>query len=147
MLLTVFCDGAARGNPGPAAWAFVVKDQNSETILQKAAFLGKATNNEAEYQAVIGALQFLSSKKSFLGDGAGGQKKLRLDLKLDSQLVVEQLSGRFKVKDQRMRDYFFKARTLENNFRSVSYHWIKRDENREADLLVNETLDERLKWS
>jgi len=147
MYLTVFCDGAARGNPGPAAWAFVVKDQNGKILLQKAAFLGRATNNEAEYQAVIGALEFLSSDQFFGGEGTGSKKEWKLDLRLDSQLVVEQLSGRFKVKDQRMRDYLFQARTLENNFYSVSYHWIKRDENKEADLLVNEALDGNLKWS
>jgi ribonuclease HI len=147
MLLVVYCDGAARGNPGPAAWAFIVKDQSKKTLFKKAKFLGRATNNEAEYQAVIGALEFLSSNQFSPKEGVRNKKDWKLDLRLDSQLVVEQLSGRFKVKDARMRDYFFKVRTLENNFFSVVYHWIKRNKNNEADFLVNSTIDEHLKWN
>jgi len=145
--LTVFCDGAARGNPGPAACAFVVKDQDGKVLLKKSSFLGKATNNEAEYQAVISALETLAFGDFFAVGKSVNRKEWKLNLKLDSQLVVGQLSGRFRVKDQRMRNFLFQVRSLENNFHSVFYNWIKREDNKEADLLVNEALDRNLKWN
>lgn len=147
MHLTIFCDGASRGNPGPSAYAFIVKGERGQTVFRKGVFLGKATNNEAEYQAVIGALRYLSQAQLFDKEADNNKKAWRLDFKLDSQLVAQQLSGRFKVKDQRMSNYLLQARALENNFLAVSYQWINREDNKEADWLVKQVLDENLRWN
>jgi len=147
MNLIVFCDGAARGNPGPAAGAFIVKDEKGRILHEHSFYLGKATNNEAEYQALIAALEFLASDQFTSGNKNLSKKNWRIICNLDSKLVVEQLGGRFKVKDDRMRDFVLRVRILENNFGSVFYNWIRREKNKEVDLLVNIELDKKLKWS
>ncbi len=129
-MINVFCDGGARGNPGPAAWGFVVFEGGS---LKKEAsgFIGIATNNVAEYTALIQALKWLSD----------GYKGKDLDINLDSQLVVMQLSGRYKVKNAQIRELVVKVRELEPNFGKISYRHIERSKNRQADRLVNVALD------
>jgi len=130
-MIEVFCDGGSRGNPGPAAYGFVVKE-NQKLIYQGRGYLGIATNNLAEYTAVVKALSWLA--ENFAGED--------LLLNLDSQLVVSQLSGLYKVKNPKLRELIFKIREFESNFGSVSYRHISRNQNKEADALVNQALDE-----
>lgn len=138
MHLNLYCDGAARGNPGPASYGFVVKDQAGQTRHRGKGFLGVKTNNEAEYQGVIEGLT------SILKFEEEEQKKTWLiDVRMDSQLVVEQLNGHFKTKEPRMRDLLMRVRELEADFEAVSYHWIPRHENKGADYLANQALDEQ----
>lgn len=137
--LQVFCDGGARGNPGPAASAYLVFNQAGELVHKEGKALGTATNNFAEYQAVLMAGEYL---ESFLTEESS------VDFFLDSQLVVQQINGVFKVKDARL-----KVLNLEINERlrklkevgkltAISFNYVPREKNSQADKLVNETLDQ-----
>lgn len=128
--MQVFTDGGSRGNPGPAAYGFVVKN-GQEIIKEGFDTIGVATNNVAEYTAVIEALKFLSN--SF--------KNQNLDFFIDSELVVSQLNGKFKIKNAAIRDLIVKVKELENIFKKITYTHIPREKNREADALVNLALD------
>lgn len=129
-MIKVFCDGGARGNPGPAAYGFVVKN-NDETVKSRGGYIGIATNNIAEYTAIVEALKYL--KENFAGQ--------RLYFFLDSLLAASQLSGVYKVKNANISQLVFTIRELENNFSGISYKHIPREQNKEADMLVNQALD------
>lgn len=129
-MINIFCDGGARGNPGPAAYGFVVK-KDEKVVHEEGGYIGIATNNFAEYTAVIAALKWLAKLY-------GGQN---LNFFLDSQLVVSQLSGLYKVKNARLRNLVFEVRTLENQFDQIKYNHIRREQNKQADVLVNKALD------
>lgn len=133
-MIEVFCDGASRGNPGHSAWAFVVK-QKGRIIHEGSGYLGIATNNQAEYTAIIQALKWL--KDNFV--------KEPITIYMDSLLAASQLSGIYKVKNAQIRDFILEIRILENNFKKISYHHIRREKNRQADRLANQILDEHLK--
>ncbi len=132
-MIKVFCDGGSRSNPGHAAFGFVVKD-NDKIIKRGQGYLGIATNNFAEYTAVIKALAWLKT----------GNSGKDLDFYLDSQLAVSQLNGLYKIKNANIRELVFKVRQLETNFKQVTYTHIPRAQNSEADTLVNLALDEHL---
>jgi len=132
--LKVFTDGGARGNPGPAAIGFVVKDSLGETIFKKGKYIGEATNNVAEYRAVIEALKWL---KSHLTSHIS-----HITFFLDSKLIVNQLNGFFKVKEIKMRNLIIKVRQLEREVGgNVAYQLIPRKKNYLADSLVNQAID------
>ncbi len=131
--LTIFTDGASRGNPGPASTGFVIKNSH-ETIFSGGSFLGVATNNTAEYSAIIEAFE-----KVVMLDSNCNQTTL--NFKLDSKLAVEQLSGRYKIKNTNLRDFFIKIKQLENMFARVTYQHIPRELNHEADTQANLVLD------
>ena len=138
-LVNVNTDGGARGNPGPAAYGFVVKKDDA-SIHAQGGYIGIATNNVAEYTAIVEALKYLKNKFS-------GQK---LNFFVDSQLVASQLSGFFKVKNATIREFVFKIRELESDFSSVTYTYIPRELNKEADQQVNIALDNQqltIKWN
>lgn len=132
-MITVFADGGSRGNPGPAAYGFVVKD-NFKTVHSAGGAIGIATNNVAEYTAIIKALSWLSSK----------YKNKDIGFFVDSQLVARQLSGLYKVKNANIRELVFKVRQLESEFGQISYSHVPREQNTEADRQVNIALDEQL---
>ena len=132
-MLQIFCDGGARGNPGPAAYGFVVK-AGGKIIKESGSYIGVTTNNTAEYTAIVEALKWLSA------DHSGSN----LVFYLDSQLAASQLNGIFKVKNAKIRELLFKIRELENQFRQVFYKHIPREQNKEADRLVNEVLDKQV---
>ena len=129
-MIQVFCDGGSRGNPGPAAYGFVVC-QNGLLIKEGAGYIGIATNNFAEYTALIKALTWLS--RSFA--------RRDLDFFLDSLLVVMQVSGKYKVKNAKIRELLAHVRQLETSFGQIRYHHIERSQNEHADKLVNLALD------
>lgn len=133
-MIEVFCDGGARGNPGPAAYGFVVK-QNGTIIHEESDFLGIGTNNFAEYTALIKALEYLTQK----------YHREEVNFFLDSLLVVNQMSGLYKIKSASIRELVIKVRELESNFKSVSYNHVPRSMNKEADKLVNFALDNQVK--
>ncbi len=140
--MKINCDGGARGNPGPAAAAFVVWDQAENLQFKRGKYLGKATNNEAEYWAVIEALSWLRENPAEILRQA--QDDVTVNFFLDSRLVVNQLNGIFKIKEPRLRELLLKVRELEQSVgvAKVSYTDVPREQNVEADLLVNETLDQ-----
>lgn len=132
--LNIYCDGGARGNPGPAASAFVAID-NNKVIHKQSKYLGEATNNVAEYGSVLLALTWLANNYKDRSD-------VKLVINLDSELVTKQMSGQYKVKNEKLKSMFIKGKSLESKLSSkVTYHWAPRDKNRLADFLVNKELD------
>lgn len=132
----VYTDGASRGNPGPSAAGFVLKDSAGILREKRGNYLGRQTNNSAEYQAVILALEKI--KELIINP-----KRAALVFNLDSQLVVKQLSGEFKVRNPFLANFVGKIKSLEASYGSVEYTHIPRETNTEADRLVNEILDNR----
>ncbi len=130
MKLIVYTDGGARGNPGPGAIGVIIKNSEGKVIKEVGKFIGRATNNEAEYKAIIEGLKECKDKKA-----------TSLECFLDSLLVVNQLNGDFKVKDKKIKIFWNEAKNLEKNFKEVSYHHIPREKNHLADKVVNEVLD------
>lgn len=130
--LAVFTDGGARGNPGPAGIGIVIKD-GEKIVRSHSKFIGNATNNEAEYQALILALQKV---KEF--------KPRSVRCFLDSELVVKQLNHEYKIKEEKMAALFIKVWNLTLDFEKVEFMHIGREKNKEADKLVNEALDAEL---
>jgi len=131
-MIEVFCDGGARGNPGPAAYGFVVKDKGA-IVKEGNGYIGVATNNVAEYTAIIEALNWLKSHKK-------GQD---LQFFLDSLLAASQLNGIYRVKNAKIRELLVKIRELENQFSKITYQHVPRDQNKEADKQVNLALDQK----
>jgi len=132
--LLIFCDGGARGNPGPGAAACVIKEPAGKTRFLCGKYLRETTNNQAEYQAAKLAWEILKAKYQ-------GVKRVKFFL--DSKLVVNQLNGLYKVKDPNLRELLFQIRQLESCFEEVYYQHIAREENAEADTLVNKTINLR----
>jgi len=136
--LIVFTDGGARGNPGPAAVGVVIKNSHGEKIIEFGQPIGRATNNVAEYQAVLVALLWLKENHQVLSGLTG------IEFFLDSTLVVNQLNGKYKIKDLKLKNLIIKIKELEKNFsQEVSYNFIPRTKNYQADFLVNQTLDKQ----
>lgn len=127
--LDLWSDGGARGNPGPAGIGFVIKDADGEQVYACGKYIGKTTNNVAEYMALIGAL-----KQSHVL----GAKKIRA--RLDSELVVKQLKGLYKVKNEGLRPLYLEAKKLLVGIQAEILH-VRREDNSEADALVNEAID------
>ncbi len=128
--LVAYTDGGARGNPGPAAIGAVVGGRRYGERI------GEATNNVAEYRAVIFALKKV---KQLLGTTKA--KGIEVEIRSDSELVVSQLSGTYKVKDPGLTSLFVEVWNLRQDFKVVSFTLIPREENRSADALVNQALD------
>jgi ribonuclease HI len=131
MGLTVYTDGGARGNPGPAGIGVVITD-DGRTIEEFGAYIGEATNNQAEYAALLAGL-----------DRARKHTEADLVCILDSELVVKQLKGEYKVKSEELKKLAHQVRGLEGHFKSVSYRHTRREGNTRADELVNQALDAR----
>lgn len=127
----VEADGGSRGNPGPAGYGAVVRDAaTGEVLAERAAGIGRATNNVAEYRGVIAGLAAAVE----LGAAA-------VDVRLDSKLIVEQMSGRWKVKHPDMKPLAAEVAALVRRFGSASFRWVPRERNTYADRLANEAMD------
>ncbi len=130
----IYCDGGARGNPGPAASAFVAI-QDGKVIHKESKYLGKTTNNVAEYGSVLFALSWLYKNYKETLD-------LKIVVNLDSELVTKQMSGLYKVKNTKLKEMYVKGKSIESKLSTkVLYKWTPRDKNRLADFLVNKELD------
>jgi len=130
--LIIYTDGGARGNPGPAAIGVYVVDSDGKEILRKSKQIGEATNNIAEYRAVIEALEWIRE------NAEGQSASWRIQFYLDSSLVVNQLNGIFKVKQSHLRDLLLQVRKLEQEIRcKIFYNFIPREKNKTTDFLVN----------
>lgn len=132
--LIIYTDGGARGNPGPAGAGVVIYDENENLISKHFKFLSEMTNNQAEYEAVVYAIS--EAKK------LGAQE---IDFYLDSELLVGQLSREFKIKNIELGKYFIKIWNAGQCFKKINYHYIPREQNKEADKLVNKAIDDFLK--
>jgi ribonuclease H / adenosylcobalamin/alpha-ribazole phosphatase len=126
----LFTDGGARGNPGPAAYGYVLEAPDGSVLAAHGEKIGIATNNVAEYSALI----------------AGLEKAIDLGLSVvevvsDSQLMVKQMTGEYKVKNEALQGLWQEASRLARKIPSVSYEWVRREHNELADRLLNEALD------
>lgn len=128
--LFIYIDGAARGNPGPAGIGVLLKDEDGTVIKEISRFLGEATNNIAEYNALIEALEEA---------GKSGYKDVQVCS--DSELVILQLKGEYKVKNSNLKKLFDKAISLSNNFDKIEIKHIPREENKDADRLANKAIN------
>ena len=125
-------DGGSRGNPGPAGYGSVITE-NGKIIAELYDFIGIATNNVAEYSGLIAGLTAINELDS----------TATVDVKMDSKLVVEQMSGRWKIKSPDMQKLALVAREI-LPYGNVTYTWIPREDNKHADALANEALDTHL---
>jgi ribonuclease HI len=128
--LTVNVDGGARGNPGPAAIGVVVRDADGQVLEELGETIGRATNNVAEYRALLRGIEL-----------AAAHGATELELVGDSELVVRQIEGRYKVKDATMRELHAEAKSELAGFASWSIRHVRREANADADRLVNAALD------
>lgn len=135
--LIIYTDGGSRGNPGPAAFGYVIKDAGGNLLKQHGETIGKATNNEAEYQAVVAAL-----KKAKQMRGKEKLKQARIEVRMDSELAVRQLSGMYKIENEKLQPLFMEIWNLRVELGgNVSFLHVPREQNKEADRMVNEALD------
>ncbi len=130
----IFSDGGARGNPGPAAIAFVAQNEQGQTIKTDTQYIGIHTNNQAEYEALLMALKF-----------AVDQKPQEVICHLDSELVAKQLRGEYAVKNAELQKLNMQVKGLLGNFKKVTFVNVPREHPQisRADALVNKTLDEQ----
>ena len=141
----IFCDGGARGNPGPAASAFVVQDSMGAIFFENGTYIGSTTNNQAEYRALIYSLEWLQVL------GRSIQTTTEVSFYLDSQLVVNQVKGSFKVKEPQLKTLHSQVTELLHQLSQVhslkilGFYYVPRSQNFRADNLVNKTLDEKSK--
>jgi ribonuclease HI len=129
---TLRTDGGARGNPGPGGAGFVLEDESGATVRSGGRFLGCVTNNNAEYEALIWGLE------TALDEGVR-----RLRVCADSELVVKQVNGLYRVKNEGLRPLWAKARSLIGRFESVEVVHVRREQNAAADDLANQAMDIR----
>ncbi|OGH15872.1 MAG: hypothetical protein A3C30_03530 [Candidatus Levybacteria bacterium RIFCSPHIGHO2_02_FULL_40_18] len=133
----IYADGGARGNPGPAAYGFVIYDEQGSKVYEEGSAMGNATNNVAEYSAVVAALKYLVSSIQYPVSS--------IKFILDSKLVTEQLSGNWKIKNENLRNLYFTIKELEQKIGAkFIYSAVPREQNQEADRLVNAALDANL---
>lgn len=138
--ISFYCDGGARGNPGPAASAFLVYI-GEELIYEHGQKIGNTTNNVAEYQAVLKALVWLKENLTSIREKADNLTIIKF--LLDSELVVNQLIGKYKIRNDNLRNYVTQIKSLEKEIPfNISYSHIPRTQNKKADYLVNKSLDE-----
>ena len=128
--LIIYTDGGARGNPGPAGIGAIIYGEDKKVIAEISEFIGRATNNQAEYRAVIFAIE--KAKK------LGAQE---IDFFLDSELVVKQLNREYKVKNKELAPLFVKIYNACINFEKVTFTHVRREMNVEADKLANDAMD------
>ena len=131
MKLIVYTDGASRGNPGPSSYGFSILDKEKKILYEEGKYLGINTNNFAEYSAVLAALIYI--QKNF--------EKAVITFFMDSKLVVEQLSGRYKIKSLSLKVLIDQIKELENKIGPTTYSHIPREKNKIADFLANKALD------
>ncbi|MBI5788761.1 MAG: ribonuclease HI family protein [Candidatus Schekmanbacteria bacterium] len=134
MLVKIFTDGGSRGNPGEAAAAAIIYNGDNNLLEQQACYLGQATNNIAEYQGMILGL----TRAQALG-------ATQVELHADSELIVKQMQGKYKVKHEGLIPLFGQAQKLAQKFERIVFKHIPREENKAADRLVNQTLDKAKK--
>lgn len=129
---TLNTDGGARGNPGPAGAGIVLRSPDGAIVARGGAFLGSVTNNVAEYEALLWGLR-----------AAKALGVTRLVVRADSELVVKQLRGEYRVKNEGLKPLFTRAQGLRRAFDSVEFVHVRREQNAEADALANEAMDGR----
>ena len=135
--IIIYTDGGARGNPGPAAIGVVIADTRGNTLKTYGQTIGIKTNNEAEYQAVIFAVKKI--KQLF---GKEKARAMQIEIRMDSELAVEQLSNRYKIQGENLQKLFMEIHNLLIDVKGeVTFTHVPREQNKQADRLVNEALE------
>ena len=134
MILKIYSDGASRGNPGEAAAAALIYDQDDNLLEEHSSYLGKTTNNIAEYRALLLGLR----RARELG-------AREVEVFADSQLIIRQMRGEYRVKHQALKPLFLQARELAAAFARVEFNFIPRAKNKRADALANQVLNQNIK--
>jgi ribonuclease HI len=129
-------DGGARGNPGPAAYGVVVRNEKGEVLAELSEYLGLQTNNYAEYSGLLAALDY-----------AVGQRYPSMKIFSDSELLVRQMQGRYKVNNSTLQELFARAKSLVRKLEFFEIEHVLRERNKDADRLVNQVLDQRARGS
>lgn len=136
--IAIFTDGGARGNPGPAALGVFIEDENHRELARIGKTLGDTTNNVAEYSAILEGFNWALANKEKMSIES-------ISFYMDSQLACSQLTGVFKVKNTRIREFVFEIRKIEAKLNiPIFYTHIPREKNSKADFMVNQALDNRL---
>jgi ribonuclease HI len=130
--LVLCTDGASRGNPGPAGAGAIITDEKGATLTEKAVYLGETTNNQAEYQALLIGLQ-----------EAVKLAPARLTVRMDSELIVKQLNGEYRVRNRDLQPLHDRAQKLMEQLADVKVVHVPREENADADRLANQAIDYR----
>ncbi|RLC38113.1 ribonuclease H [Candidatus Falkowbacteria bacterium] len=128
--LIIYTDGGARGNPGPAGIGAVIYSENKKKLAEVSEYIGKATNNQAEYRAIIAGIE----KAKEIG-------ALELQFFLDSELAVKQLNREYKVKNKELAPLFVRVYNATLGFKKVTFTHVRREFNKEADKLANKAMD------
>ena len=136
--LIVYTDGGSRGNPGPAGIGVVISDAAGRVIKEYGEKIGIKTNNEAEYAEVIFALKKIKALY-----GKEKIKKIEVNFKMDSEFVMKQLNGEYKIEEERMFPLFISVWNLKMDFAKVTFSHVRREQNKAADRLVNAALDSK----
>lgn len=138
----IFTDGGSRGNPGPAAYGFVAFNEKKK-IFSGSQYLGIATNNQAEYKGVVGALQYVLS----IVLKNKNETYPEINFFLDSKLIVEQMNGNYKIKNEDLKPLYWQIREMILKLGGkITFDYIPREKNKEADKLVNQELDRNLSF-
>ena len=129
--IVAYIDGGARGNPGPAGYGVRVETEGGDLIDEFCGFLGSATNNIAEYNGLLAALRYANEH---------GHRRVRI--KSDSELLVKQMLGQYRVKNPGLQTLYQQAHTLTRALERVTYEHVRREQNKDADRLANQAMDE-----
>jgi ribonuclease HI len=131
MAIVAYIDGGARGNPGPAGYGVRIEDEQGALVNEFHGFIGNSTNNVAEYNALVAALRYAQEH---------GHRHVRI--KSDSELLVKQMLGEYRVKNPGLQPLHQQARTIAASLDRVTYQHVRREQNKDADRLANLAMDE-----
>jgi ribonuclease HI len=131
MAIVAYIDGGARGNPGPAGYGVRIEDEQGTLITEFHGFIGTSTNNVAEYHGLLGALRYAQQH---------GHRSLRV--KSDSELLVKQMRGEYRVKHPGLQPLYHEAREIAQGLDRIVYEHVRREQNKDADRLANTAMDE-----
>ncbi|MCC7500727.1 ribonuclease HI family protein [Candidatus Nomurabacteria bacterium] len=130
--IIVYTDGGARGNPGPAGIGVSIQDESGVELANISKYIGETTNNQAEYEALYQALVKIKEM---------GLTQSAVEVRMDSELVVRQLEGRYKVKDPGLKEQFARVAKVQVEYADLKFTHVRREQNSRADQLVNEAID------
>ena len=133
--IEIYVDGASRGNPGPAAVGMIIRDAKGKEILKKGEYIGETTNNVAEYEALKRALAW------FLKHKPAGNTAVTVRIYTDSELLVNQLTGNYRIKSSNLMPLAIQTKRLLDKFKGIEFKVIKRAENKAADKLANKSMN------
>jgi ribonuclease HI len=129
--IVAYIDGGARGNPGPAGYGVRIEDQQGTLLDEFLGFIGNSTNNVAEYTALLAALRYAQER---------GHRTVRI--RSDSELLVRQMRGEYRVKNAGLQPLYQQARAIADTLDRITYEHVRREQNKDADRLANQAMDE-----